>query len=126
MLYKGDRPPFDLRWDRRPGTHRIGYRSKGERKQIKPVLSKREANATPREFAKELMLLAMWSRNPGVYPRELRPGEEYLGVYPVAAGKLSRRLRIGMESFYDEHGEMRRVFLGRGPRMTDDPQPGDA
>lgn len=57
LLYCGKRSPFELRWERRAGTHQIGWFDRN-----KPTLSKREAMATPVEFAKELIRLAEWSR----------------------------------------------------------------
>lgn len=57
LLYCGKRPPFELRWDRNPGTHQVGWFDRA-----KPTLSKRAASATPVEFALELIRLAEWSR----------------------------------------------------------------
>lgn len=57
LLYCGKRPPFELRWSRNPGTHQVGWFDRA-----KPTLSKREASATPRAFAEELIRLAEWSR----------------------------------------------------------------
>lgn len=57
LLYCGKQSPFELRWDRNPGTHQIGWFDRN-----KPTLGKREASATPREFAEELVKLARWSR----------------------------------------------------------------
>jgi hypothetical protein len=57
LLYCGKRPPFELRWERNPGTHQVGW---FDRK--KPTVGKREASATPVEFALELIRLADWSR----------------------------------------------------------------
>jgi hypothetical protein len=56
LMYCGERPPFDLRWERNPGTHQCGW---FDRK--KPTVSKREASATPPDFARELIRLAEWS-----------------------------------------------------------------
>jgi hypothetical protein len=57
LLYCGKRPPFELRWDRKPGSHQIGWFDRN-----KPTVSKREASATPQAFAEELIRLAEWSR----------------------------------------------------------------
>lgn len=57
LLYCGARPPFELRWARTPGTHQVGWFDR-----IKPTVGKREASATPEEFARELIRLAEWSR----------------------------------------------------------------
>lgn len=57
LLYSGKRPPFELRWDRQPGTHQVGWFDRN-----KPTLSKRAASATPEAFALELIRLAEWSR----------------------------------------------------------------
>jgi hypothetical protein len=56
LLYCGKRPPFELNWAREPGTHQCGWFDRN-----KPTLSKREASATPRAFAEELIRLAKWS-----------------------------------------------------------------
>lgn len=55
LLYCGSRPPFELSWDRREGTHQIGWFDR-----IKPTLSKKEASRTPVAFAEELIKLAEW------------------------------------------------------------------
>jgi hypothetical protein len=60
LLYCGKRPPFELRWDRQPGTHQVGWFDRN-----KPTLSKRAASATPHAFAEELIRLAYWSRGNG-------------------------------------------------------------
>lgn len=57
LLYAGQRPPFDLNWKVKEGTHQIGWFDR-----IKPTLGKREASATPEAFANTLILLADWSR----------------------------------------------------------------
>lgn len=57
LLYVGARPPFELRWDRQPGTAQVGWFDRN-----KPTLSKRAAIATPLPFAEELIRLAEWSR----------------------------------------------------------------
>jgi hypothetical protein len=59
LLYCGKRPPFELNWARKPGTHQCGW---FDRK--KPTLSKRLASATPVAFADTLTRLAEWSRLP--------------------------------------------------------------
>jgi hypothetical protein len=56
LLYCGLRAPFELRWDRTPGTHQVGWFDRN-----KPTLSKSAASATPRAFAEELIRLAEWS-----------------------------------------------------------------
>lgn len=57
LIYCGERPPFALRWDRKPGTHQVGWFDRN-----KPTLSKKEAIATPPAFRDELIKLAQWSR----------------------------------------------------------------
>jgi hypothetical protein len=57
LLYCGARPPFELDWTRKPGTHQCGWFDRN-----KPTLGKREASATPERFARELIRLAEWSR----------------------------------------------------------------
>lgn len=57
LAYCGSQPPFDLRWDRNPGSHQVGWFDRA-----KPTLGKREASATPVAFAEELIRLARWSR----------------------------------------------------------------
>ena len=53
LLYSGPTEPFDLDWSSPQGTHQIGW---FDRK--KPTLGKREASATPIDFAKVLIRLA--------------------------------------------------------------------
>ena len=61
LLYCGVRPPFELRWDRSPGTHQVGGGIHTGNNRL-PKLGKREASATPEAFALELLALAEWSR----------------------------------------------------------------
>lgn len=53
LYYSGENEPFQLRWDRKGGSHQCGWFDR-----IKPTLSKREANATPTAFRDELLQLA--------------------------------------------------------------------
>ena len=64
LYYKGDAPPFDLRWERREGAFVVGGDSAKRRKQAnpKPRLSAAENLATPPDFARELIKLAAHSR----------------------------------------------------------------
>ncbi len=57
LAYCGKRPPFELNWERREGTHQIGW---FDRK--KKTLGKKEASRTPQAFADDLVKLARWSR----------------------------------------------------------------
>lgn len=57
LVYVGAPPPLELRWERKAGTHQVGWFDRN-----KPTLGKREASATPPEFALELIRLAEWSR----------------------------------------------------------------
>lgn len=56
LYYSGRRMPFDMRWERNPGTHQIGWFDRN-----KPTLSKKEASRTPIAFRDELLMLARWS-----------------------------------------------------------------
>ena len=56
LYWVGKGRPPELRWDREPGTHQVGWFDR-----VKPVLSKRAAARTPPEFAKELVRLAQVS-----------------------------------------------------------------
>jgi hypothetical protein len=58
LLYVGDHAPAELRWERRPGTHQVGWFDR-----IKPTLSKRDASATPPAFREALLGLARRARH---------------------------------------------------------------
>jgi len=58
LYYVGAEPPMELRWERPPGTHQIGYYDQRGKAANKPTLGKREANATPIEFRDALIALA--------------------------------------------------------------------
>jgi hypothetical protein len=62
LAYRGERPPFELRWERPEGTHQIGYQDQRGKARNKPTCPKRETSATPQAFASELISLAEWSR----------------------------------------------------------------
>jgi hypothetical protein len=53
------RRPFDLNWERRPGTHQVGWFDRA-----KPTLGKRAASATPTAFRDALIQLARSARQP--------------------------------------------------------------
>lgn len=61
LYYRGNKPPFALRWDRPIGTHQIGFRDQRGKDANKPTLGKREANATPLAFRDELLRLALYA-----------------------------------------------------------------
>jgi hypothetical protein len=61
LYYRGNSEPPELNWHRANGTHQIGFQDQRGKKQNKPTLSKREANATPQSFRDELILLALHS-----------------------------------------------------------------
>lgn len=63
LYYVGERPPFQLRWERPVGTHQIGFQDQRGKAANKPTLGKKEANATPLEFRDELLRLAMKAHN---------------------------------------------------------------
>ena len=58
LYYSGKRPPFELDWTRKPGTHQVGHRDQRGKAANKPTLSKKEANATPIKFRDALLNLA--------------------------------------------------------------------
>jgi len=62
LYYKGNKKPFDLNWDRPVGSHQIGFQDQRGKSKNKPTLSKKEANATPERFKRELINLALYSR----------------------------------------------------------------
>lgn len=55
LYYYGAKKPLEAKWDRNVGTHQVGQ---GFGVEKKPVLSKREAAASPLEFAQYLISLA--------------------------------------------------------------------
>jgi hypothetical protein len=57
LLFCGKQPPFQLNWERIPGTCQVGWFDRN-----KPTLSKKEASRSPVEFALELIRLAEWSK----------------------------------------------------------------
>lgn len=59
LLYVGNRPPLEARWDRPKGSHQCGWFDR-----IKPTLSKAEASRTPPEFADYLVSLARATSGP--------------------------------------------------------------
>ena len=50
--------PVALRWERPTGTHQVGFHDQRGKARNKPTLGRREANATPPEFAAALVELA--------------------------------------------------------------------
>jgi hypothetical protein len=58
LYYVGETVPFDLDWSRPVGTHQVGFQDQRGKERNKPVLSKRDANATPVAFRDVLIRLA--------------------------------------------------------------------
>jgi len=58
LFYCGYSQPPNLRWGNKPGTHQCGFQDQRGKSRNKPTLSRREANATPPEFAETLIDLA--------------------------------------------------------------------
>jgi len=58
LYYVGRNAPADPLWQRVVGTHQIGFHDQRGKAKNKPTLSKREANATPVDFANYLIDLA--------------------------------------------------------------------
>lgn len=54
----GTDKPLHPKWERPIGTHQVGFYDQRGKSANKPTLSKREANATPSEFAHYLIALA--------------------------------------------------------------------
>lgn len=55
----GTQSPLEARWERKDGTHQVGFHDQRGKARNKPTLCKREANATPPEFAEYLIALAV-------------------------------------------------------------------
>lgn len=58
LFYSGDTPPHALKWERKAGTHQVGFHDQRGKARNKPTLSRKEANATPPNFRDELLALA--------------------------------------------------------------------
>lgn len=56
LFYVGTNP-FELRWERKDGTHQCGWHDKRGRHRNKPTVGKKEASRTPIEFRDELIRL---------------------------------------------------------------------
>ena len=59
LYYVGNKPPFELNWERLKGSHQIGFQDQRGKARNKPTLSKKEANSTPIKFRDELLKLAV-------------------------------------------------------------------
>lgn len=62
LFYRGISKPFELNWDRKPGSHQIGFRDQRGKNKNKPTLSGKKASATPVNFRNELIRLALHSK----------------------------------------------------------------
>lgn len=69
LLYVGKNPPKDLRWERKYGTHQIGYHDQRGKSKNKPTISGKKASATPTEFRDALIDLALGSTVSFINPR---------------------------------------------------------
>lgn len=76
LYYCGVNPPHALRWDRLSGTHQIGHPDQRGKARNKPTLGKREANATPLEFARALLSLVSTGGGGGFSSANLSPAVE--------------------------------------------------
>lgn len=60
-LYYVGKKPHELNWERKEGTHQIGFYDQRGKLKNKPTLSGKKASATPLKFAEELIKLARCS-----------------------------------------------------------------
>ena len=58
LFYCGKTKPKELNWERKDGTHQIGFYDQRGKKKNKPTLSGKKASATPPSFRAELIELA--------------------------------------------------------------------
>lgn len=58
LIFSSIAPPAELRWERNPGTHQIGFHDQRGKAANKPTLSGRAASATPPAFRDALIALA--------------------------------------------------------------------
>lgn len=65
LFYKGRSAPMQLNWERRDGTHQIGFHDQRGKDRNKPTVSGKAASATPPEFRDALLELARQSSEPG-------------------------------------------------------------
>ena len=59
LYYRGSNPPAQLKWNRKIGSHQIGFQDQRGKTANKPTLGKRESNATPIDFRDALIRLAI-------------------------------------------------------------------
>ena len=64
LYAKTPEPPPELHWDRRAGSHQIGYQDQRGKAANKPTVSKKEASATPPEFREVLLDIARRAAKP--------------------------------------------------------------
>jgi hypothetical protein len=69
LFYSGARPPKELRWERKPGSHQIGFQDQRGKSRNKPTISGKKASATPKAFRDELIALALGSTISFINPR---------------------------------------------------------
>lgn len=69
LFYSGENPPKDLRWERKAGTHQIGFHDQRGKNKNKPTVSGKKASATPEEFRDALLSLALGSTVSFINPR---------------------------------------------------------
>ena len=62
LLYCGNKPPLEMRWERPQGTHQIGFHDQRGKEKNKPTISGKKASATPIEFRDALIALAKHAR----------------------------------------------------------------
>jgi len=71
LYYFGRNAPRELKWERKIGTHQIGFYDQRGKGRNKPTLNKREANATPEAFRNELLSLALEANDKAHLPGPL-------------------------------------------------------
>lgn len=62
LFCKSKEKPAKLRWERPVGTHQVGFHDQRGKSRNKPTLGKKEANATPIDFALELLSIARMAK----------------------------------------------------------------
>lgn len=62
LYYVGKSKPFELNWEKPPGSHQIGFYDQRGKAANKPTLSKKDSLSTPVEFRDALINLALNSK----------------------------------------------------------------
>lgn len=117
LLYVGDSWPKEMRWDRKPGTHQIGFHDQRGKEKNKPSISGKAASATPKEFMHDLIALVEGAHEMTAPRKRPQMSEINQRLWPVQAVVAYDKLK---DELNEQEIALARIFSDAIARLTEE------